>query len=452
MSLQNNPTILKLKDDQGGVCSVKVSLKYIPVQMQLDPSESINNMGKLRIDVLDAADLPSADRNGYSDPYCKFELNGKDVFKTKVQKKTLHPAWNESFEVDITSRTAAKFICNVYDWDFGEKADHLGAANIPLDLLDPFKANELNLTLDGKSGSVRLRLLFRPDYVTRSRQGSSTFSGTFATPGKIVTGVAGAPIKGVGLAAQGVGKGASFVFGGFRSKKKDEEDANGGAEMKSDDNSFLNGSGGLKRSAALPESPATSNIIPPVTPPGSSLGVPHARTKSFGGSSMHSTLQGGLAATGTASFTILSTSGYPPSANVMVLMKQMGPKPKTIHKTEHIKSATGSVVFNEKKESFKCSCSADTQFQIQVKDHNTFGSDDELGEALFFVDESGTGLEKKVKAGSGYVIIKSNFVLNLVPDGAGDNSPRASGSGLRKSFLSKRENGRTSREVTPTPP
>ena len=60
--------------------------------MALDPSESINNMGKLRVDVLDASDFPSADRNGYSDPYCKFELNGKDVFKTKVQKKTLQPA------------------------------------------------------------------------------------------------------------------------------------------------------------------------------------------------------------------------------------------------------------------------------------------------------------------------------------------------------------------------
>jgi Ca2+-dependent lipid-binding protein len=425
-------------------------LKYIPVQMTLDPSESINNMGKLRVDVLDGSDLPSADRNGYSDPYCKFELNGKDVFKTKVQKKTLHPAWNEFFEVDIASRTAAKFTCNVYDWDFGEKADFLGGADINLDLLDPFKAQEYNLTLDGKSGSVRLRLLFRPDYVTRSRQGSSTFSGTFATPGKIVTGVAGAPIKGVGLAAHGVGKGASFVLSGFKSKKKDEDtNGNGAAELKAEDSAFLNGGfNGMKRSAALPESPA--GIVPPVTPPGSSLGVPHARTKSFGASSMHSTLQSGLAATGTASFTILSASGYPPSSNVMVFIKQVGTKSKTVHKTEHIKSGTGTVTFNDKKESFKCSCSADTQFQIQVKGHNTFGSDDDLGEGLFFVDESGTGLEKHVKAGSGYVVLKNNFVLNPTTDGAGDNSPKSGG--LRKSFLSKRENGRASREVTPTPP
>lgn len=412
-------------------------------------------MGKLRVDVLDASNLPSADRNGYSDPYCKFELNGKDIFKTKVQKKTLTPAWNEYFEVDVPSRTGAKFVCNVYDWDFGEKADFLGAADINLEILDPFKAHEYNLALDGKSGTVRLRLLFRPDYVTRSRQGSSTFSGTFATPGKIVTGVAGAPIKGVGFAAGGVVKGASFIRHGFKSKKKDGEqeqepvngDAEGRAEMETEDRSFL--AGGPKRSSALPADTSAS----PITPPGTALDVPgHNRTKSFGASSMHSTAQGS-APTGTASFTIMAASGYPPSSNVMVSMKQLGPKPKTIHKTDHIKSGTGNVTFNEKKESFKCSCSADTQFQIQVKDHNTFGSDDDLGEGLFFVDESGSGLEKQVKAGNGVVTIKSNFVMNSTENG-GDNSPRPGGTAsLRKSFLGKRaENGRGSRDVTPTPP
>lgn len=267
--------------------------------MQLDPSESMNNMGKLRVDVLDASDLPSADRNGYSDPYCLFDLNGKEVFKTKVQKKTLHPAWNEYFEVDVASRTAAKFTCKVFDWDFADKADSLGNADINLDLLDPFKAQEYNLTLDGKSGNVRLRLLFRPDYVTRSRQGSSTFSGTFATPGKIVTGVAGAPIKGVGFAAHGVGKGASFIRHGFKSKKKEEE--TNGAEMEAEDAKFANGggSGGLRRASNLP--PPSANSESPVTPPGTALGVPgHNRTKSFGQSSMHSTIQGGSSApTGT---------------------------------------------------------------------------------------------------------------------------------------------------------
>jgi hypothetical protein len=443
-----------MKDDEGRVSSIKVSLKYIPVKMTLDPSESINNMGKLRVDVLDGKDLPSADRNGYSDPYCKFDLNGKDVFKTKVQKKTLHPAWNEFFEIDIASRTAANFVCKVYDWDFGEKADFLGAAEINLDMLEPFMAQEINLGLDGKSGTIRLRLLFRPDYVTRSRQGSSTFSGTFATPGKIVTGVAGAPIKGVGFAAHGVGKGASFIRHGFSRKKKDEEDANGtgAAVMEAEENesAFAGGPGPLRRSSGLPP-PSDNQAAAPITPPGTSLGIPnHSRTRSFGQSSMHSTAFGtpGAAPTGTANFTIVSASGYPPASNIMVYMKQLGHKTKVIHKTDHIKSPSGTVSFNDRKESFKCACSADTQFQVQVKGHNTFGSDDDLGEGLFFVDESGTGQEKQVRAGSGHVVIKSNFILT--PEEGGSDSPRG---GIRRSFLSKKEpsNGRTSRDITPTP-
>ncbi|KAH8815077.1 C2 domain-containing protein [Xylogone sp. PMI_703] len=447
----NNPTTLRLKDEDGKINSIKVSLKYIPVKMRLDPSESINNMGKLRVDVLDATDLPSADRNGYSDPYCKFELNGETVFKTKIQKKTLHPAWNEFFDVDISSRTGAEFVCRVYDWDFGDKADLLGTAPINLELLDPFKAQEYNLKLDGKSGSIRLRLLFRPDYVTRTHQNTSTFSGTFAAPGKIVTGVAGAPIKGVGLAAHSVGKGASFIRNGFRGKKSDEG-RNGSVSTVEEFRATNSNDDHLSSAPSLVIPPNTNVPLPTIetttTPPGTAGGTlsasSHSRTRSFGASSIHSTYAAG-APTGTATFTVVGASGYPPSSNVMVYVKHLGTKTKVLHKTAHIKSSTGSVQFDPKKETFKCSCTADAQFQIQVKDHSTFGSDTELGEALFFVDESGSNAEKPVRAGSGVVVIKSNFTPIAENDA---DSPRSS---IRKSLLSKRENGRASREVTPNP-
>ncbi|KAK6614513.1 C2 domain-containing protein [Botrytis cinerea] len=417
----NNPTILKLRDDEGHTSSIKVSLKYIPVKMNLDPSESINNMGKLRVDVLDASDLPSADRNGYSDPYCKFEFNGNSVFKTKVQKKTLHPAWNEFFELDVPSRTAANFICNVMDWDFGDKADFLGKAEINLNLLEPFKPKEMNLVLEGKSGSIRLRLLFRPDYVTRSRQGSSTFSG--------------APIKGVGFAAHGVGKGASFILHGFKSKKKDEDDVNGSISSELDsDAPITNGSGGLKRGSALPGS---GNRI---------MDEPSL----FGASSGHSGMFGSPGATGgpvgIANFTIVSASGFPPSSSVMVYVKSLGAKSKVIHKTDHIKSPNGTVLFNEKKESFKCTTSADATFQVSVKAHNTFGSDDDLGEGALVVDETGTMQEKQIRCGAGFITVKSNFIMSSTENGS--ESPKTR-SGFGRSLLSKKETGRTSRDITP---
>ncbi|TVY45679.1 Uncharacterized protein LSUB1_G000436 [Lachnellula subtilissima] len=413
----NNPTILKLKDDEGRTNSVKVSLKYIPVKMTLDPSESINNMGKLRVDVLDASDLPSADRNGYSDPYCKFELNGKEVFKTKVQKKTLQPAWNEFFEMDIASRTAAKFVCRVYDWDFGDKADFLGSADINLDLLDPFRAHEYNLVLDGKSGSVRLRLLFRPDYVTRSRQGSSTFSGTFATPGKIVTGVAGAPIKGVGFAAHGVGKGASFIRHGFKSKKKGEGETNG-SEMEAEDNDFVAGGSfsAPRRASGLP----TSDIPPPITPPGSSLGTPHTRTKKLWGifNAQHRVWN-------TRRINWNCRLHNPLCFRLPSILRRNG-----LHKATRPEDQNTS---------------QDRPHQITLRNRNIQREEREFQVSLFFVDESGSGQEKQIKAGSGYIVVKSNFVL---AEQNGIDSPKT---GFRKSLLSKKENGRTSRDITPTP-
>jgi Ca2+-dependent lipid-binding protein len=433
--VQNNPTTLKLKDSEGQISTIKVSLKYIPVKMDLDPSESINNMGSLRVDVLDGKDLPSADRNGFSDPFCKFELHGQTVFKTQVQKKTLQPTWNEFFEVEIASRTAAKFHCKVWDWDFASEPDFLGAAAINLELLEPFKPQEYVLALDGKSGSIRLRLLFKSAYVTRSRQGSSTFSGTFAAPGKIVTGVAGAPIKGVGMAAHGVGKGASFIKHGFKSKHS----VNGSVSSVPAEDTPVANSDTLDPPKAIPGVISEENLTPQ-TPDGAALtDSPHSRTKSATANSLYSTT--GSPAAGTANFTIVSASGYPPSSNVMVFVKQL-PGKKVIYKTKHIKSPTGQVKFEE---SFNCNCSADTQFQVQVKGHATFGSDDDLGEALFFVDESGTSQEKTLNAGSGTVVVKSNFVL--AENGAQD-SPKG---GLRKNFLHKKDNGRNSRDVTPTP-
>ena len=244
--------------------------------MELDPSESINNMGKLRVDVLDAADLPAADRNGYSDPYCKFNLNGKDVFKTQTQKKTLHPAWNEFFEVSIPSRTGAKFNVECWDWDRADKDDLLGTAAINLGILEPLTAQEVQLGLDGKSGAVRLRMLFTPQFVTRQRQGTSTFSGTFAPAGKII----GAPVKGVGkgavLVGGGVARGASFVTRGFRRKDK------GGAVEDNRDSQV--------QMASIPETDSSSRAAPlaaspPVTPQ-------HSKHDSYGNEALAATAAG----------------------------------------------------------------------------------------------------------------------------------------------------------------
>ena len=416
-----------MKGTEGALSRITVSLKYLPVKMQLDPSESINNMGNLRVDVLNAENLPAADRNGYSDPYCKFELDGKEVYKTKILKKTLNPAWNEFFECPVRSRTGADFKVRVMDWDFGDKADFLGQAAINLELLDPFRPQEITLRLDGKSGIIRLRLLFKPDYVIRSRQGSSTFSGTFATPAKIV----GAPVKGVGMVGGGVVKGASFLRHGFKGKKTAGLDE-GNEVVEPEEPANGDSIGTPPRAAPIIDNGPSFPQPVPQTPP-------HNRSRSFGAASTMSETAGtpGKAEFGTANLTVLSASGYPPSANVRVHIWQMTSKgAKDVHKTKAIKSPAGVVQWDH--ESFKVNCTADTQFQVQVKDHAVFGSSDELGEGVFFVDDSAAGGEKSVEAGQGRVQLRTSF--QAMDGEVARNSPKSVG-GARRSFLSKKEHG-----------
>lgn len=387
--------------------------------MDLDPRESINNMGKLRVDILDGADLPSADRNGKSDPYCKFELNGVEVHKTEVQKKTLHPVWNEFFEVEVPSRIGANFTVDVYDYDFAGKPDFLGATSIPLDGIEPFKASEGTYPLDGKSGSIRVRLLFRPDYVRRAGQGESTFSGPLGAPGRIVTGVAGVPLKGGVAVASGVGKGATFLRRGIFGGKKDDD---GASEV------------------AVPVIATNGTDSPPAD--ASSTPV-HSRTKSFGGSSIRSGHPGGGSGTGTANLTIVSAAGYPASSDLYVTVTQLAPREKTVGKTKHYKSSEGTWSFNE---SFKTMCSPETPFKIEVKGEHFLGSDDDLGEHAYFVDDSGSGAPKELTVGGGTVTVKSTFQAAETSNLSAD-SPRSIS---RRSFMGKRENGRLSREATPS--
>ncbi|KAF2737672.1 tricalbin [Polyplosphaeria fusca] len=413
------PTTFVLRDKDGNENKITVSLKYLPVKMGLDPSESFNNQGTLRVDVLDAAELPAADRNGFSDPYCKFILNDKDVYKTKVQKKTLHPAWNEYFEVPVRSRTAANFIVKVYDWDFGDKADFLGQTAINLDILEPFQQQEVTLGLDGKSGAIRLKMLFKPDYVTRSRQGSSTFSGTFAVPGKVI----GAPVKGVGKGAVLVGGGViragTFLGRGFRRRKSR------GANNDDSDENVPNGS--------AEDTPVISVEGADESPRPST----HNRHKSWGAQSSASFAGAGFGGgeQGTANLSILKADGFPLGTDIRVHIQ--GPKGKEVYKTKHIKSPQGSCVFEN--ENVKVPCTADASFKVIVKDHSTFGSDDELGEAPFFVDDQGSGSEKAVKIGEGTVTIRSSFTP--ADAASGTQSPK-----LRKGLLSR---GRDSRSITP---
>jgi len=253
-----------------------------------------------------------------------------------------------------------------------------------------------------------------------------------------------------GVVGHGVGKGASFLKRGFRSKKDDDSES-----TNSDIPTITtNGPGpspgmGLKRSTGL--SFAGGDVTPP-SPPGTKTAgaanggglLTHTRTQSAGASSVHSAIIPG-ASSGTASFTVATADGFPPSTDIYISITQVKDgKSKLVGKTKHRKAGAGSVKFDE---TFRISCTPDSQFKVEAKEHHTLKSDELLGEGLHFVDESNSGQEKLVKLGSGTVGISSSFTpteSSLSPD-----SPKSTSGNLRRGFMSKRESKAPSRETTP---
>ncbi|GAA5987383.1 hypothetical protein JCM10908_001933 [Rhodotorula pacifica] len=205
---------LQPTDGYGSRSTVTIMSKYIPVEMQLLKRESITNTGNIRIDLLDGKGLPSADRNGKSDPYCIFELNGERVYKSEIVKKTLAPVWNEKFEMHVQSREKAEFLVEVHDWDRVGSSDKLGRALIDLDDgLEPFQAIERVIPLrdfrdsSKPAGEIRIRMVFTPQFMHRSRKATSTFSNV----GRVGTAIGGGVVGGVANVGGGVLHAGEFV-------------------------------------------------------------------------------------------------------------------------------------------------------------------------------------------------------------------------------------------------
>ncbi|KAG8762146.1 hypothetical protein FRC11_010840 [Ceratobasidium sp. 423] len=211
------PATFKLTDQDGrNTSTVRIQAKYVPVEIKLDPRESINNMGILQVELIDGKDILAADRSGKSDPFVIFSLNGSKVFKSQTKKKTLAPEWKESFEVSVPSRVGADFSLEVFDWNQVESAKSLGSGKIELADLVPFENTVHNIQLNsakhGEKGVIQIRMVFRPEIIAKARTKTSTFS----TAGRAMTQVGGVPL--------GAGRAVGRKIGGLFGRDKDSSE------------------------------------------------------------------------------------------------------------------------------------------------------------------------------------------------------------------------------------
>ncbi|XP_077944726.1 multiple C2 and transmembrane domain-containing protein 1 isoform X2 [Gasterosteus aculeatus] len=105
-----------------------------------------SGMYKLEVELKRGRNLAVRDRGGSSDPYVKFKLAGKEVFRSKTIHKNLNPVWEERTSLVLDCLSDPLYV-KVFDYDFGLQDDFMGSAYLHLESLEPHRTIPVTLEL-----------------------------------------------------------------------------------------------------------------------------------------------------------------------------------------------------------------------------------------------------------------------------------------------------------------
>ncbi|XP_055355490.1 multiple C2 and transmembrane domain-containing protein 1-like isoform X2 [Paramacrobiotus metropolitanus] len=136
-------------------------------------------INSVTIFLFEGRDLPAMDRNGLSDPFCKFRL-GSAKYKTRVAYKTLNPQWMEQFDLFICDPDDRTVEITVWDWDRGMRNDYIGKSVIDLAAIEAEKMKDMWVEVRNEMGevcgSLHLSLLISGGKMTADKMGDETDS------------------------------------------------------------------------------------------------------------------------------------------------------------------------------------------------------------------------------------------------------------------------------------
>ncbi|CAG0922083.1 unnamed protein product [Notodromas monacha] len=101
---------------------------------------------QLHIHLKRGVSLVAMDSCGTSDPYVKFKIGGKLMYKSKIVYKDLNPYWDEYFTLPVEDAFEPVLI-KVFDYDWGFQDDFMGSAIIDMTKFELYKPAELELPL-----------------------------------------------------------------------------------------------------------------------------------------------------------------------------------------------------------------------------------------------------------------------------------------------------------------
>ncbi|XP_068166517.1 multiple C2 and transmembrane domain-containing protein 1 isoform X1 [Antennarius striatus] len=166
-----------------------------PSNVEPTPQPPSPAMYQLDIVLKKGSGLAIRDRTGTSDPYVKFKIGGKEVFRSKTIHKNLNPVWDERVSLLVETLKDPLYV-KVFDYDFGLQDDFMGSAylhleslehqrmlDVTLDLKDPqypehnLGSLELAVTLSPKEGDLRdATMLLRRNWKRSSKYQSMRLS------------------------------------------------------------------------------------------------------------------------------------------------------------------------------------------------------------------------------------------------------------------------------------
>lgn len=109
---------------------------------------------QLRVHLISGSDLVAMDKNGTSDPYVKFKLNGRMLHKSKTVHRDLNPVWDETFVVPVEDPFQPINV-KVFDYDWGLQDDFMGTTKLDLTQVELGRLHELCLKLEDPSNACR---------------------------------------------------------------------------------------------------------------------------------------------------------------------------------------------------------------------------------------------------------------------------------------------------------
>lgn len=138
--------------------SLEGSVEHLRMEKEAvdEESEMVKNPPtyyRLEVHLKEGKDLAVRDWSGSSDPYVKFKLGGKVVYKSRIIYQNLNPLWDEHFQVPVRNVNQVLSIA-VLDYDVGPVSDDpMGRSKLNLSSLEPgilmekkFELHESNTT------------------------------------------------------------------------------------------------------------------------------------------------------------------------------------------------------------------------------------------------------------------------------------------------------------------